>query len=232
MPHERKRSIASHRPPTPLARAAFNEVLRLIDAAKRRAYQAVNTELVGLYWRLGEYISKKIASAEWGDGVIEDLAAAIAQRHPGTRGFTRPNLFRMRQFFEAYRGDQRVSSLLTQLPWTHHLTILSHAKLAEEREFYMRMAITERWSTRELERQCRAQRFHHVVRDPAKVSAALRQSHPGAEDRHGVTPAADPLYSLPRYRAASEPRICIMACTRCSRRAPPLDLACPARLIA
>jgi len=35
-----------------LSRASsFDEVLALIEAAKRRAYQAVNTELVGLYWR-------------------------------------------------------------------------------------------------------------------------------------------------------------------------------------
>jgi predicted nuclease of restriction endonuclease-like (RecB) superfamily len=182
MPRKRARPIALRCPPTPVARADFDDVLRLIDVAKRRAYQAVNMELVDLYWRVGEHVSNKMASAEWGDAVIEDLAATIAQRHPGIRGFTRPNLFRMRQFFEAYRGDQTVSSLLTQLPWTHHLTILSQAKRAEEREFYMRMAITERWSSRELERQCRSQRFHHVVCDPAKVSAVLRQSHPDAEN--------------------------------------------------
>jgi hypothetical protein len=99
----------------------FDEVLALIKAARRRAYQAVNTELVGLYWDLGEYISKKIASAEWGDGVVDELAATIARQYPGLRGYTRPNLFRMRQFFEAYRGDKKVSPLVRQLPWTHHL---------------------------------------------------------------------------------------------------------------
>jgi hypothetical protein len=36
------------------------------EAARNRAYQAVNAELVGPYWQLGEFISKKIASAEWG----------------------------------------------------------------------------------------------------------------------------------------------------------------------
>ncbi len=91
----------------------FDEVLALIDAARRRAYQAVNAELVSLYWQLGEYISKKIASAEWGDGVVEELAATIARRYPGMHGYTRRNLFRMRQFYEAYRGDQKVSALLT-----------------------------------------------------------------------------------------------------------------------
>jgi len=78
---------------------------------------------VELYWELGKYISKKIASAEWGDGVVEELAAAIARQYPGMRGYTRPNLFRMRQFYEEYRGDEKVSALLRQLPWTHHLLI-------------------------------------------------------------------------------------------------------------
>src|SRR5262245_1367218 len=88
------------------APASFEEVLALIEAAKRRAYQAVNTELVGLYWQVGEYISRKLDSAEWGDSVVEQLAVAIAREHPGLRGFTRPNLFRMRQFYEAYREDE------------------------------------------------------------------------------------------------------------------------------
>ena len=53
----------------------FDEVLALIKAARRRAYQAINTELVDLYWELGKYISKKIASAEWGDGVVDELVS-------------------------------------------------------------------------------------------------------------------------------------------------------------
>ena len=161
-------------------RAPFDEVLTLIDAAKRRAYQSVNAELVGLYWQVGAYISKKLASAEWGDGVVDELAAAIAGEHPGMRGFTRRNLFRMRQFYEAYRGAKKVSALLSRLPWTHHLVILSQTKLPEEREFYTLSAIKEQWTSRELERQVRAQAFRRSVTERAKVSAALTQIHPAA----------------------------------------------------
>lgn len=75
----------------------FAEVLELIEAARSRAYQAVNSELVSLYWQLGEYVSRKIASAEWGDAVVDELAAVLARRYPGLRGFTRRNTFRMRQ---------------------------------------------------------------------------------------------------------------------------------------
>lgn len=63
--------------------ARFAEVVELIEAARSRAYQAVNVELVSLYWQLGEHISRKIASAEWGDGVVDELAEALARRFPG-----------------------------------------------------------------------------------------------------------------------------------------------------
>jgi len=150
-----------------------DEVLTLIDAAKRRAYQAVNSELVGLYWQIGEHISCKLDSAEWGEGTVEGLAAALAREHPGLRSFSRPNLFRMRQFYETYRGDEKVAPLVRQLPWTHHLIILSQTRLPEERSFYILTTIQQGWTKRELERQIRAQAFRRSMLEPARVSAAL-----------------------------------------------------------
>jgi predicted nuclease of restriction endonuclease-like (RecB) superfamily len=159
--------------------ARFAEVIALIETARGRAYQAVNSELVSLYWELGGYISRKIASAEWGDSVVEELAASLARRYPGRRGFTRTNLFRMRQFYEAYRSNPKVSAVLRQLPWTHHLIIL-HARQAAAREFYVLAAIKEGWSSRELERQLRSGTVLRGADAPKKVSAALRLSHPEA----------------------------------------------------
>ncbi|MGV8804880.1 MAG: PDDEXK nuclease domain-containing protein [Polaromonas sp.] len=158
----------------------FAQVLALIQAARGRAYQAVNTALIELYWQIGEHISRKISAAEWGDGVVNQLAAYIAKTQPGLRGFTRRNLFRMRQFYDTYQGDAKVSALLTQLPWTHNLIILNQAKRAEERDFYLRMATQEKWTSRELERQFKTALFERVVLNPTKVSSAVKQSHPQA----------------------------------------------------
>ena len=72
----------------PPAQGDFDEVLRLIDAARTRAVAAVNTTLIELYWSIGEYISRKIESAAWGEGVVDQLAAHIARTHPGMRGYT------------------------------------------------------------------------------------------------------------------------------------------------
>jgi predicted nuclease of restriction endonuclease-like (RecB) superfamily len=169
-------------PAAPPEEQAFAEVVEMIQAARGKALAAVNTELIDLYWRIGEYISRKVETAAWGEGVVEALARYIQRHHPSLRGFTRRNLFRMRQFFEAYKGDEKVSPLVRQLPWTHHLLILGQSKRPEEREFYLRLAIRERWSKRELERQLRAAAFERAVLSPAKVSPVVAQMHPKALD--------------------------------------------------
>jgi predicted nuclease of restriction endonuclease-like (RecB) superfamily len=162
--------------------AEFGEIVGLIQQARQRAYQAVNTELVGLYWRIGATISAKLAAAEWGEGVVESLARHLARVLPGQRGFSVQNLWRMRQFHDTYAADAKLSSLARVLPWTHNLAILSQAPSAEARAFYLTMAARERWSVRELERQLRLGAFEQAVLAPAKLSAALRELQGDAAD--------------------------------------------------
>ncbi|RMV67408.1 hypothetical protein ALP06_01128 [Pseudomonas coronafaciens pv. atropurpurea] len=160
----------------------FDEVLAMIQGARQQAAQAVNTRLIELYWQVGAYISRKIENAEWGDAVVSQLAAHLATIQPGLRGFTRRNLFRMRQFFEVYRDNEKVSAVLTQLPWTHHLIIFTQSRRPEEREFYLQMAIREKWSSRDLERQFKTALFERSVTQPAKASAMLKETRPAAMD--------------------------------------------------
>ena len=88
----------------------------------------------------------------------------------------------MRQFYETYRHEKKVAPLVRQLSWTHNLLILSRSKRPEEREFYLRLATNEKWSSRELERQLNSALFERTVLSPAKVSAVLTQLHPAAEN--------------------------------------------------
>lgn len=177
----RDRSLRTASHSAPPKEQAFAEVVEMIEVARGRALSAVNTELVELYYRVGEYISRKLETAAWGDSVVDELARYIQRRQPNLRGFTRRNLFRMRQFFEAYNKDAKVSALLTQLPWTHHLLILGRSKRPEEREFYIRLAAKERWSSRQLERQFEGALFERAVLNPPQVSASLRELRPDAE---------------------------------------------------
>lgn len=174
----RQKAVAA---PAPMD-ADFAKVVKLIHTSRQQALRAVNTELIDLYWRIGEYLHHKIEADGWAKGTVVQLAGYIAQREPGLRGFSPQNLWRMRQFFEAYRGDSKLSPLLRVLPWSSHLHILSRAKRSEEREFYLRMAMQNRWPVREVARQIDSALFERCVLNPPKLSTALRELHPQADD--------------------------------------------------
>ncbi len=160
----------------------FAEIVSMIHAARYNAIKSVNAELVKLYWSIGEYISRKIKAAEWGDAVVDNLADYIQTNHPEFRGFTRRGLYRMRQFYETYNKKRFVSAVLTQISWTNHLLILSKAKSKEEREFYLMLTIKEKYSSRELERQIDSGLFERAILSRKKVSAMLTQKHPEAPE--------------------------------------------------
>lgn len=75
-----------------------------------------------------------------------------------------------------------MSPLVTQLPWTHHLILLSQAKPPETREFYLLAAIKERWTKRELERQIQSGAVLRSAAGSKKASPVMAQTHPAAVD--------------------------------------------------
>jgi predicted nuclease of restriction endonuclease-like (RecB) superfamily len=160
--------------------AAFEEVLSLIHGTKMRAIAAANTALIDLYWQIGEQISRRITADGWGHGTVEELADYIRKRHPNARGFSAQNLWRMRQLYEAYRDRPILSAPLRELTWTHNLLILGKCRREEEREFYLRLACVQKWSSRELERQINSALFERTVLSPPKLSTPLAESHPEA----------------------------------------------------
>jgi hypothetical protein len=87
----------------------FSHITTLIAEAKKRAYQAVNHELVLLYWSIGEYLHQQVTAKTWGKSVIKELAAFIAQREPNVKGFSAQNLWRMKQFYETYKDAPKQS---------------------------------------------------------------------------------------------------------------------------
>jgi hypothetical protein len=101
--------------------SAFGEVVQMIEAARARAYHAVNTELIDLYWRVGEFISRRIAADGWGKNTVSDLSRFIRARRPGINGFSASNLWRMRQFHDIYAGSPKLAALLRELNWTQNL---------------------------------------------------------------------------------------------------------------
>ena len=160
--------------------ADFDEVMRLIEAARSRAVATVNKELIDLYWNIGKHISSKIGAAGWGKGTVQALADYIRQRHPGMNGFSAQNLWRMRQFYDVYARQPKLSPLVRELTWSHNLLIMGKCKRPEEREFYLRFCRREHWGKRELERQLAGALFERTILSPPKLSSLVTELHPQA----------------------------------------------------
>lgn len=64
------------------------------------------------------------------------------------------------------------------MSWTNNLIILNQGKTLEEREFYIKQSIQEKWSKRELERQFKLALFERAVLHPVKTSEILKETYP------------------------------------------------------
>jgi len=131
----------------------LNQLIVSIKNSQYKAYQAVNWHLVDMYWVIGKQLHDKIEVAKWGEGVVEKLSLDLQREFPGKKGFSEQNLWRSKQFYDAYYLHEILSPLVRELSWTHNSIILHGAKSIAEKEFYLKTCVTEHWSKRELERQ-------------------------------------------------------------------------------
>lgn len=160
----------------------FETIINLIQNARSNAIRQANSTLIELYYEVGKYITNEVRNTNWGRGVVKELAHYIQQNYPTIKGFSDKNLWRMKQFYEAYENHNDLLPLVKQLSWTHNLTIISRTKQLQERIFYIRLSINENYSTRELERQISSAVFERAMLGNQKLSAVLRETHPDIEN--------------------------------------------------
>ena len=128
-------------------------LIHIIEESRQNALKKVNEELIKMYWKVGEFLSKETEHASYGDAYIDEISREIQETFPGIKGFNRRGLYRMKKFYGTYKDNDIVTPLVTQISWTNHLLIMSGCKTDEEREFYIRLCIKENYSKRQLERQ-------------------------------------------------------------------------------
>ena len=97
------------------------------------------------------------------------------------KGFNRAGIYRMKQFYETYKDNEIVSTLLRQLSWSNNVIILSSTHSMEEKEFYIRMCIKNNYSARELNRQIESGYFHRYMLSDGKANQSLTKAT-GEED--------------------------------------------------
>jgi predicted nuclease of restriction endonuclease-like (RecB) superfamily len=158
----------------------FEMLLQMIEEARERAFRAVNHELIDLYWKIGQHISEKVKSNAWGKGVVKQFAEFVQKRYVGIKGFSAQNIWRMKQFYEAYSANEKLSPLVREISWTNNMLIFVSAKTDESKEFYLNLAIKNNYSKRELERQLDSMLFERTVLSNEKNKLAIAK-HEGLQ---------------------------------------------------
>ncbi|HYV92315.1 MAG TPA: PDDEXK nuclease domain-containing protein [Chitinophagales bacterium] len=126
-----------------------------ISSAQLKAVMRVNQELLKLYWDIGKIITEKQEKSNWGDAVVEQLSVDLKKAFPSIKGFSRTNLFSMRQWFLFYRrSSKKVQQLVGQIPWGHNVAIVNSAKNSQEAIFYLQQILINNWSRNVL--------LHHI----------------------------------------------------------------------
>ena len=151
----------------------LTEIKERIRSAQYEALKAVNKELVGLYWDIGRMIVERQDVEGWGKAVVEQLAADLRTEFPGVGGFSASNLWRMKAFFEAYTGLEKLAPLVREIGWSHNLAILERCKDPLEREFYLRMTRKFGWSKNVLIHQIDNQSYEKSLLGQTNFDQAL-----------------------------------------------------------
>jgi predicted nuclease of restriction endonuclease-like (RecB) superfamily len=147
-----------------------------IQAARTQAALAVNRELIALYWDMGKMIVERQQQHGWGDAVIDRLSQDLRREFPDNTGFSRSNLFYMRQFYLTYKdADQIVQQLAGQIPWWHNVVIFSRVKDPPAREYYLRASLKNGWSRNVLAHQIDTDAYarHALAKKTTSFAATL-----------------------------------------------------------
>ncbi len=73
-----------------------------VQAARISAARAVNSEIILLYWDIGQGIVERQRALGWGESVVELVAADLRRAFPEVKGFSPANVWRMRQFYATF----------------------------------------------------------------------------------------------------------------------------------
>jgi predicted nuclease of restriction endonuclease-like (RecB) superfamily len=155
---------------------AFDEIITIIERARENAFRAVNRELITMYWDIGKYISEKSKMMGWGKSVVADFSNFIQSHYEGIKGFSQQNIWRMKQFYETYSENAKLSPLVREISWTNNLLIMVASKSDEEREFYLLLSSKNNYSKRELERQIDSSLFERTMISDKRNELFLNRS--------------------------------------------------------
>ena len=117
-----------------------------IKLSQQKAFNAVNQEMISLYFNIGKMIDTWQKELGWGAKVIDKLSLDILNEFPTMSGFSTRNLKLMVQFYKEYSNDEFVQPIVAQIPWTHNIILIQKIKDKNIRFWYMEQTLNNGWS--------------------------------------------------------------------------------------
>ena len=166
-----------------------DEIGKLLQEGRKEAGRAVNHILINTYWNMGQYIvefeQKGSEKAVYGSELLDKLSKDLTSEFG--KGFSRSNLFQIRQFYIRF---PKVQTLSGQLSWSHYIELMKEEdELAVS--FYMKQCDNENWSVRELKRQMKSMLFHRIALSKEK-SKVIEIAQKGVEVQRAEDIIKDP----------------------------------------
>ncbi len=84
----------------------FEHIRGIINLHRSRALKTVNDESLLICWNVGQYVSTKLQSSEWGSKVVTELSEYLRTKDPGLKGYSRRNIYNMVRFFDTYSSHE------------------------------------------------------------------------------------------------------------------------------
>lgn len=93
----------------------IDNIAQILEQGRKQSYAAVNKILVKTYWEIGkrivEYEQEGKEKAEYGTALLDHLSRDLKLMHG--KGFSKSNVYLMRQFYLKYKKFQTVSGKLS-----------------------------------------------------------------------------------------------------------------------
>jgi predicted nuclease of restriction endonuclease-like (RecB) superfamily len=132
----------------------IQDLRHIIEQARGQVAATANYTQTMMYWHIGERINREVLGnqrAEYGKQIVSTVSRQLQETY-GKKGFEERTIRRMMQFAQMFPDIQIVSTVLSKLSWSHFLIVMP-LKDELQREFYLTMAATERWSVRQLQKE-------------------------------------------------------------------------------
>jgi predicted nuclease of restriction endonuclease-like (RecB) superfamily len=160
----------------------YDSIAEVLRSARSNAYRAVNFVMVEAYWSVGRMIVEEEQQgkerAEYGAALIKNLSVRLSEEFG--KGFTERNVWQIRQFYVAFpfAGPQngKLHALRAELSWTHY-RLLMRIENTNARDWYLKEAADQNWSTRALERQINSLYYERLLMSRDKTPVIDEMVH-------------------------------------------------------